>query len=81
MILDCVKLGPGQGLECFVAIVIHVDFLLDSAEPEMVSNDKGVHTVVLGQFWIGFLKLPDLFGIEDMEFLSELTQLVISRSA
>ena len=33
----------------------------------MVGNHKGIHKVIFGQIWIGFLEFFDLLGIEDMD--------------
>lgn len=33
----------------------------------MVSNDEGIHIVVLGQVRISILELANLFGIQDMD--------------
>ena len=34
----------------------------------MVGNHEGIHEVIFGQVWIGFLEFLDLLGIEDMNF-------------
>ena len=43
----------------------------------MVGNHKGVHRVVLGQVGIGFLELPHLFGIQDVDFPLKLAKAAI----
>ena len=68
-VLHYVKSGPGEGLQGFVAVIVHVDLLADPAEAEMVGDDKGVHPVILGQVWIGVLELLDLLGVEHMDLL------------
>ena len=67
-VLYDIKSGPGEGLQGFIAIVVHVDLLADPAETEMVGDYKGVYPIVLGQVRVGFLELPDLLGVEYMEF-------------
>src|SRR5699024_8956175 len=67
-ILNDIKSGSGKGLQGFVAIIVHVDLPVDSAETEMVGNHKGVHPVVLWQVRIGFLELPHLLWIQNMDF-------------
>ena len=62
-----IKSGSGEGSESLVAIVVHIDLLGDSAKTEMVGNHKGIHKVIFGQIWIGFLEFFDLLGIEDMD--------------
>ena len=66
--MDDIKSGSGKGLQGFVAVIVHVDLPVDSAETEMVGNHKGVHPVVLWQVRIGFLELPHLLGIQNMDF-------------
>ena len=55
-------------MQGFVAVIVHVDLPVDSAKTEMVGNHKGVHPVVLWQVRIGFLELPHLLGIQNMDF-------------
>ena len=67
-ILNHVKSGSGKRSERLVAIVVHIDLLGNSAEAKMVGNHKGIHPVVLWQVRIGFLKLPNLLWIQNMDF-------------
>ena len=76
-ILNDLKSGPRQGLECFVTVIIHVDLPGDSAKTQMVGNHKGVHPVVLRQVRIGFLEFPHLLGVKDMNLSLELPQSAI----
>ena len=55
-------------MQGFVAIIVHVDLLVDTPKSEFVSDHKGIHVIVLWQIRIGFLKFTDLFGIEHMDF-------------
>ena len=73
-VLHNVKSGPGEGLQGFIAVIVHVDLLADPAEAEMVGDDKGVHPVILGQIGIGVLELLDLLGIEHMDLPLVLSQ-------
>ena len=43
----------------------------------MVGNHKGIHKVIFGQIWIGFLEFFDLLGIEDMDLPLEPAQAAI----
>ena len=73
-ILNNIKSGSGKRSECLVAIVVHVNLLGNSAEAEMVGDHKGIHPVVLWQVRIGFLELPHLLWIEDMDLPLEPTK-------
>ena len=64
----------GQGLQGFVAVVVHVDLLGDTAKPEFTGNHKSIHIVVLWQVRVGFLELADLFGVKHMDFALEPAQ-------
>lgn len=54
-----VKSGPGQRLQGFIAVVIHVDLRSNSAESEMVGNDEGIHIVILWQIRVSILELAN----------------------
>lgn len=66
-VLHGVKSGTGQISQCFIAVVVHVNLIPDSAKAEAVRDDKGVDVVVLRQVVVGFLELSDLLGIEDVD--------------
>ena len=76
-VLDDIKSGSGKRSERLVAIVVHIDLLGNSAEAKMVGNHKGIHPVVLWQVRIGFLKLPNLLGIQNMDFSLKATKAAI----
>ena len=69
--------GSGLCLERTVTVVIHVDLRSNSAESEMVSNDEGIHIVILRQIRIGILELANLLRIEHMNMTLIMAQLAI----
>lgn len=54
-VLDDEKACSGQGLQGFVAIIVHVELRGNSAESEMTGNHEGIHKIVLGQVRIRIL--------------------------
>ena len=52
-----------------ITVVVKIDLFVDSTEAQAVSNDKGVHIVILRQVVVIKLELIDLLGIEDMDLL------------
>ena len=68
-ILDSKEPGPCEVLKGNITVVIKIDLFVDSTEAQAVSNDKGVHIVILRQVVVRKLELIDLLGIEDMDLL------------
>ena len=50
-----------------MAVISQIDLFVDSTKAQAVSNDKGVHIIILWQVVIGFLEVLYLLGIEDMD--------------
>lgn len=61
---------PEKGMAMAIArkALGNKDLLGNSAEAEMVGDHKGIHPVVLWQVRIGFLELPNLLWIQNMDF-------------
>ena len=68
-ILDSEEPGPCEVLKGSITVVVQIDLFVDSTEAQAVSNDKGVHIVILRQVVVRKLEFIDLFGIEDMDLL------------
>ena len=68
-ILDSEEPGSCEVLKGSIAVVVQIDLFVDSTEAQTVSNDKGVHIVILRQVVVRKFELIDLLGIEDMDLL------------
>lgn len=71
------EMRPGEGLQGLATVTVHAHLRGDPAEPEMVCNHESVHIIVFWQVGIGFLEFSDLLGIENVDFVPELSQAAI----
>ena len=62
---------PGMDINTFDrssawAVISKINLFVDSTETQAVSNDEGVHIMILGQVIVCLFEFTDLLRIEDM---------------
>jgi hypothetical protein len=75
-VMGSMKSGAGKFLERN-RFIVHVDLLFNPVEPQVIGDNPAIDVVGFRKFRVSFFEIIDLFGVQNMDFGFEATDVGI----